>query len=59
MSSCHRYRSGLLAIGLCSILPATALAQEDAPIVVTATRLAQSADQTLSSPLWLIAFTLQ
>jgi vitamin B12 transporter len=49
MSPCHRYRSGLLAVSLWSVLPVTVLAQEDAPIVVTATRLAQAADATLSS----------
>jgi vitamin B12 transporter len=49
MSPCYRYRSGLLAASLWSVLPAAVLAQEDAPIVVTATRLAQAADETLSS----------
>lgn len=48
MQSLSRIRYGLLAVALLSVTPAAALAEES-HIVVTATRVAQTADETLSS----------
>jgi vitamin B12 transporter len=46
MHPCHR--RGLAAAALLSVMPAAVMAEES-PIVVTATRLARTADETLSS----------
>ncbi len=48
MQSLIRTRYGLLAVALLSVTPAAARAEES-PIVVTATRVAQTANETLSS----------